>query len=105
MDARFVVPGPLDIAGTLSRYRLWGEDPVNRLSDGVFRRAIKWEGRWRGYELRWSDDAHAPRLTVSVPGARRAALVDAAVAEAGSASCAPACPTSPTSRRSAPSCW
>jgi DNA-3-methyladenine glycosylase II len=81
MDARFVVPGPLDIAGTLSRYRLWGEDPVNRLSDGVFRRAIKWEGRWRGYELRWSDDAHAPRLTVSVPGARRAALVDVAVAE------------------------
>lgn len=81
MDARFVVPGPLDIAGTLSRYRLWGEDPVNRLSDGVFRRAIKWEGRWRGYELRWSDDAHAPRLTVSVPAARRAALVDAAVAE------------------------
>jgi len=82
MDARFVVPGPLDVAGTLSRYRLWGEDPVNRLSDGVFRRAIKWEGRWRGYELRWSDDVHAPRLTVSVPGARRAALVQAA-AEAG----------------------
>src|SRR4030095_4465732 len=82
MDASFVVPGPVNVAGTLSRYRLWGEDPVNRLSDGVFRRAIKWEGRWRGYELRWSDDAHAPRLTVSVPGARRAALVDAAVAEA-----------------------
>lgn len=79
MDARFVVPGPLDIAGTLSRYRLWGEDPVNRLSDGVFRRAIKWEDRWRGYELRWTDDPDSPRLTVSVPGARRAAIVDAAV--------------------------
>jgi DNA-3-methyladenine glycosylase II len=82
MDASFVVPGPVDIAGTLSRYRLWGEDPVNRLSDRVFRRAIKWEGRWRGYELRWSDDAHAARLTISVPGARSAGLVDAAVAEA-----------------------
>jgi DNA-3-methyladenine glycosylase II len=79
MDARFVVPGPLDIAGTLSRYRLWGEDPVNRLSDGVFRRAIKWEDRWRGYELRWTDDPDSPCLTVSVPGARRAAIVDAAV--------------------------
>jgi DNA-3-methyladenine glycosylase II len=82
MDARFVVPGPLDVAGTLSRYRLWGEDPVNRLSDGVFRRAIKWEGRWRGYELRWAGGLESPRLIVSVPGGRRAALVDAAVAEA-----------------------
>ena len=82
MDESFVVPGPADIAGTLSRYRLWGEDPVNRLSEGVFRRAIKWEGRWRGYEVRWSGDGDASRLTVSVPGARRSALVDAAVAEA-----------------------
>jgi len=82
MDVSLIVPSPLDIVGTLSRYRLWGEDPVNRLSDGVFRRAIKWEGRWRGYELRWTADAEAARLTVSVPGARRAALVDAAVAEA-----------------------
>ena len=81
MEASFVVRGPLDMAGTLSRYRLWGEDPVNRLSDGVFRRAIKWEGRWRGYELRWTDDSGTPRLSVSVPGARRAAVVDAAVAE------------------------
>ena len=82
MDVSFSVPGPLDVAGTLSRYRLWGEDPVNRLSDGVFRRALKWDGRWRGYELRWTADAQAPRLTVSVPGARRVGLVDAAVAEA-----------------------
>ncbi|HEX7787717.1 MAG TPA: hypothetical protein VF653_15980 [Methylomirabilota bacterium] len=42
---------------------------------------MKWEGRWRGYELRWTADPEAPRLTVSVPGARGAALVDAAVAE------------------------
>lgn len=81
MDLSFVVPGPLDVAGTLSRFRLWGEDPVNRLSDGVFRRAVKWGGRWRGYELRWRGGPDSPRLTVSVPGARRAALVDAATAE------------------------
>ncbi len=76
-----MAPGPVDVAATLSRFHLWGEDPVNRLSDGVFRRAFKWDGRWRGYELRWSGDPDAARLTVSVPGARRAAVVDGAVAE------------------------
>jgi DNA-3-methyladenine glycosylase II len=81
MEASFVVPGPLDVAGTLSRFHLWGEDPANRLSKGVFRRAIKWNGRWRAYELRWAGGPDSPRLTVSVPGARRAAIVDAAVAE------------------------
>jgi DNA-3-methyladenine glycosylase II len=81
MHASFLAPGPADVAATLSRFRLWGEDPVNRLSDGVFRRAFKWGGRWRGYELRWSGDPDAARLTVSVPGARRAAVVDGAIAE------------------------
>ncbi len=89
MDATFVVSGvasgvasgPVDVAATLSRFHLWGEDPVNRLSDGVFRRAFKWGGRWRGYELRWSGSPDHARLTVSVPGARRAAVVDGAVAE------------------------
>ncbi len=32
MEASFVVPGPLDVAGTLSRFHLWGEDPANRFS-------------------------------------------------------------------------
>ncbi|MGH7415816.1 MAG: DNA-3-methyladenine glycosylase family protein [Candidatus Rokuibacteriota bacterium] len=81
MEASFVVPGPLDVAGTLSRFHLWGEDPANRLSDGVFRRAVKWDGRWCGYELRWSGGPDFPRLRVSVPGVRRTAAVDAAVAE------------------------
>ena len=76
-----MAPGPVDVAATLSRFHLWGEDPVNRLSDGVFRRAFKWGGRWRGYELRWSGDPDAARLTVTVPGARRAAVLDGAVAE------------------------
>jgi DNA-3-methyladenine glycosylase II len=81
MEASFVVPGPLDVAGTLSRFHLWGEDPANRFSEGAFRRAVKWDGRWRGYELRWSGGPDSPRLTVSVPGVRRAAGVDAAIAE------------------------
>ena len=81
MDASFVAPGPVDVAATLSRFHLWGEDPVNRLSDGVFRRAFKADGRWRVYELTWSGEPDAARLTVSVPGARRAATVDAAIRE------------------------
>lgn len=81
MEASFVVPGPLDVAGTLSRFHLWGEDPANRFADGVFRRAVKWEGRWRAYELRSRGRPDSPRLNVSVPGVRRAGAVDAAVAE------------------------
>ena len=81
MEASFVVPGPLDVAGTLSRFHLWGEDPVNRFADGVFRRAVKWDGRWRGYELRFRGGPDSPRLSVSVPGVRRAGAVDAAMAD------------------------
>ncbi len=81
MEASFVVAGPLDVPGTLARFHLWGEDPANRVADGAFRRAVSWGGRWRGYELRWSGGPDSARLTVSVPGVRRAAVVDAAVAE------------------------
>ncbi|HKW92400.1 MAG TPA: hypothetical protein VJX92_10910 [Methylomirabilota bacterium] len=81
MEASFVVAGPLDVPGTLARFHLWGEDPANRLSDGVFRRAVTWDGRSRGYELRWSGSVDSARLTVSVPGVRRAAGVDAAIAD------------------------
>ncbi len=81
MDACLAAPGPLDVPGTLARFRLWGEDPANHLSDGVFRRAIKVGGEWRGYELRWAGGPDGARLTVSVPGARSARVVDVAVAE------------------------
>jgi hypothetical protein len=40
MEASFVVPGPLDVAGTLSRFHLWGEDSANRFADRVCRRAV-----------------------------------------------------------------
>jgi hypothetical protein len=29
MEASLVVPGPLDVVGTPSRFHLWDEDPVN----------------------------------------------------------------------------
>ena len=54
MYGSLVVSGPLDVARTLSRFHLWGEDPANRLSDGVFRRAVRVDGGWRGYELTWT---------------------------------------------------
>jgi DNA-3-methyladenine glycosylase II len=81
MNGCLVASGPLDVARTLSRYRTWGEDPVNRLSDGTFRRAVQVDGRWHGYELRWTGGADDARLKVSLPGTRRARVLDAALAE------------------------
>jgi len=82
MEAILDVPGPLDLARTFSRFQTWGEDPVNRLSEGVFRRAVRVGARWHGYELRWTGEADATRVTVTVPGARRPEVLAAAVAEA-----------------------
>jgi len=81
MHKSLVVSGPLDVARTLARFHLWGEDPANRVADGVFRRAVRVDGRWRGYELTWAGDPDEARLTVSVPGARCVRVVDAALAE------------------------
>jgi DNA-3-methyladenine glycosylase II len=81
MNVRLTPPGPLDLDHTLSRYRLWGDDPVNRLADGTFRRAVKVDGRWHGYEVRWSGRADRPRVEVAVPVTRRRRVMDAAVAE------------------------
>ena len=82
MNVSLSAPGPLDVASTLSRYRRWGEDPVNRLEDGRFRRALQVDGRWHGYDLTWADDTDRAQLTIAVPGARSRRVVDAAVAEA-----------------------
>jgi DNA-3-methyladenine glycosylase II len=81
METTFVVPAPLDVAQTLSRFQLWGEDPVNQLGAHVFHRALHVEGRWYGYRLRWTGGPDGTRLTVSLPKAARARAVDAAVAE------------------------
>src|SRR5262245_54008980 len=82
MNARFTADGPIDVGRTLARYRMWGEDPVNRLLDGKFRRAICVDGRWHAWELTWAGGADETTLVVSVPGARRARVIDAALAEA-----------------------
>jgi DNA-3-methyladenine glycosylase II len=77
------VSGPLDVGLTLARFRLWGEDPVNALGDGVFRRAVTVDGERWGYELTWTGGPDATRLQVSVPATRSARVLEAAVAEIG----------------------
>ena len=74
------VDGPLDPRATLARYRIWGEDPVNRVSDDAFRRVLRLDGRLIPYEVRWSGAPDDARLAIDVPGERaetvRAAVVD-----------------------------
>jgi DNA-3-methyladenine glycosylase II len=81
MKTEIRVEGFLDVPRTLQRYRLWGEDPANRLSPGVFRRALKVGRRWRGYEVRWSGSVEGARLLVSTPGERSGSVLEAAVEE------------------------
>jgi 3-methyladenine DNA glycosylase/8-oxoguanine DNA glycosylase len=83
MKTEIRVDGPLDMLRTLERYRVWGEDPVNRLVDGAFLRAIRVADRWRGYELRWTGHVDAERLLVSTPGDRSTRVLEAAVDEVG----------------------
>ena len=70
---KFVISaeGPLDVGATLSRYRIWGEDPVNRLGDdGVFRRVLRRDGALHPYEVRWNGSVDDARLVVSAPTSR-----------------------------------
>ena len=81
MSLQLLVDGPLDVERTLARYRIWGEDPANRLVGNTFRRVVRVAGRLLGYELHWSGPPDAVRLTLSVPGSRSARGVAAALAE------------------------
>ena len=81
MKTEIRVEGFLDVPRTLQRFHLWGEDPANRLSPGVFRRAVKVAGRWRGYEVRWTGSVEGVRLLVSTPGERSARVLEAAADE------------------------
>jgi DNA-3-methyladenine glycosylase II len=81
MKVLLAVDGPLDPRATLARYRIWGEDPVNRVSDEAFRRVLRVGGRLVPYEVRWSGSIDDLRLAVDVPGARDAGTREAAVAE------------------------
>ena len=82
MEALLDVPGPLDLGRTFSRFQTWGDDPVNRLADGVLRRAVRVGTRWHGYELRWTGGPDDARVRVAVPGGRSPRVLAAAMAEA-----------------------
>jgi DNA-3-methyladenine glycosylase II len=81
MNVSLASDGPLDVAATLARYRLWGEDPANRVDDDVFHRVLRRDGALVPYAVRWSGPVEAVRLTVHVPGARSAAVAEAVTAE------------------------
>ncbi|MBI2554250.1 MAG: DNA-3-methyladenine glycosylase 2 family protein [Candidatus Rokubacteria bacterium] len=74
---------PLDVPQTLARYRIWGEDPCNRLHDGVFRRVLALDGELHGYALRWSGPPDDARITIAIPGSRSTRAAAAVRAEVG----------------------
>jgi DNA-3-methyladenine glycosylase II len=75
------VDGPLDPGATLARYRIWGEDPVNRVTGDRFRRVLRADGRLVPYEVRWSGPVDDVRLVIEVPGERAPAIRDAVLGE------------------------
>jgi DNA-3-methyladenine glycosylase II len=81
MNIVLAAEGPLDVDATLSRYRLWGEDPTNCVADGVFRRVLRRDAALVPYEVRWSGTVEDARLAVRIPGASRTAVSEAVTAE------------------------
>jgi DNA-3-methyladenine glycosylase II len=81
MNVSLTSDGPLDVAATLARYRLWGEDPANRVDDEVFRRVLRRDGALVPYEVRWRGPVEDVRLTIDIPGPRSESMRRAAVAE------------------------
>lgn len=73
--------GPLDAGATLARYRLWGEDPANRVDGDVFRRVLRRRERLVPYEVRWRGPVDDARLLVSIAGRPGAAVAAAVTAE------------------------
>ncbi len=83
MDIQLSPDGPLDVPQTLARYRIWGEDPSNRLGDGVFRRVLTLNGDLHGYAVRWAGPPDDARITISVPGSRSSRVAAAVSTEVG----------------------
>jgi DNA-3-methyladenine glycosylase II len=81
MRLSLTVNGPLDPEATLARYHVWGDDPVNRVGAGVFRRVLALDGKHWPYEVRWSGPVDDVRLDVRVPGARASRIAGAVSAE------------------------
>jgi DNA-3-methyladenine glycosylase II len=73
--------GPLDAGATLSRYRIWGEDPVNRVDGDVFRRVLRLDGALYPYEVRWRGAVDDARLLVSVRSSRASRVREAVTHE------------------------
>jgi DNA-3-methyladenine glycosylase II len=69
--------GPLDVHATLARYRIWGEDPVNRVDGDVLRRVLRADGRLVPYVVHPRGGVDHPRLEVQAPGARAERLAGA----------------------------
>jgi DNA-3-methyladenine glycosylase II len=81
MNTVLAAEGPLDVDATLSRYRLWGEDPTNCVADGVFRRVLRRDTALVPYEVRWSGTVEDVRLAIRIPGTTSAAVSAAVTAE------------------------
>src|SRR5215475_10876053 len=81
MKTVLATEGPLDVDATLSRYRLWGEDPTNCVADGVFRRVLRHGTALVPYEVRWSGPVEDVRLAIRIPGASSAAVSTAVTTE------------------------
>src|SRR5688572_21423060 len=81
MNLSLTCDGPLDVAATLARYRIWGEDPTNRVEDDVLRRVLRAGGALLPYEVRWQGSVEDVRLEIRMPGTRATAVGDAATAE------------------------
>lgn len=81
MNIQLMPEGPLDVFHTLARYRIWGEDPANRLGDGVFRRVLLLDRKLHGYALRWSGPPDDARLTITVPHSRSERVRESVCAE------------------------
>ena len=65
--------GPLDVTATLARYRIWGEDPANRVEGDVLRRVLRDDRRLIPYEVRPEGSVDHPRLAIharEAPSAR-----------------------------------
>jgi len=66
--------GPLDVDGTLARYRIWGEDPSNRFTGDAFCRVLRLDDRLVPYEVRWEGPIDDVRLVIHASGRPNSAV-------------------------------
>ena len=81
MKVFLTVDGPLDPGATLARYRIWGDDPANRVRDDVIRRVLRLGGRLIPYEVRWRGTVDDRELVIDVSHQRAASIRDAVTGE------------------------